>query len=58
MMRRPGTERLTDVVDRNPLVTAGLGYLRERRLSERAGGPEEAVGAAGGFGGGCHEHSA
>ena len=55
-------ERFTHVVHRNPLVPARLGDLRESRFGERAGRPEEAVGAAdgsrGGWGGGCHEHSA
>ncbi len=42
-------QRFADVVDRAPLLPAGLGHLRERRLGEGSGGSEEAVGAARGF---------
>ena len=42
-------QRLADVVHRAPLLPAGFGDLRERRLGEGSGGTEEAVGAARGF---------
>ena len=54
-------ERLADVVDRSPPLTAGLGHLRQGGLGEGSGGPEVAVvpGLGGGFGDrGAHGHPA
>ena len=49
-------QRFADVAHGPPDLIASLGHLRERRLGERSGRPQVAVGTAGGRGVGVGQH--